>query len=242
MSIDYSIIIPAYNEEVLLPRTLSSLKHAMLSVSLCGEIIVVDNNSSDETASIAAEYGAKVVFESVNQISRARNAGAKAAAGRYFIFVDADTVVSNTLLQTALDNLTSCAGGGARVMQDEALSAMMSRFLFIWNWLSVKLKLAAGCFVYAREEGFKAIGGFSERVYASEELWFSLQLRSWGRRRHLDFRIIDEPPVISSIRKVQWYSNWRLMGMVLLLLLFPFAVRFKGLCAIWYARPDIKAR
>jgi len=241
MTIDYSIVIPAYNEEELLPRTLSSLKEAMLSVALSGEIIVTDNNSSDNTAKIAEAHGARVVFEPLNRISRARNAGAEVAAGRYFIFVDADTVVSDKLLQIALDDLESglCAGGGARVAEDKTLSGMMRSFLVTWNWVSERLKLAAGCFVYARKDGFEAIGGFSEKVYASEELWFSLYLKSWGRRRHLDFRIIDEPPVISSVRKVEWYSDWRLINIILLVLVFPLTVRFKGLCALWYRRPDM---
>jgi glycosyltransferase involved in cell wall biosynthesis len=49
----YSVIIPAYNEEVLLPATLASLNLAMGSMTHKGEIIVVDNNSTDKTKQIA---------------------------------------------------------------------------------------------------------------------------------------------------------------------------------------------
>jgi len=86
MTICYSIIIPAYNEEDWLSRTLSALDEAMGTLSLRGEVIVVDNNSSDRTPQIARQHNARVVFEPVNQISRARNTGARAAKGRYFIF------------------------------------------------------------------------------------------------------------------------------------------------------------
>ena len=49
------------------------------------EIIVVDNNSTDNTANLAA--GAQVVFEPINQIGRARNAGAAVAVGDWLLFV-----------------------------------------------------------------------------------------------------------------------------------------------------------
>ena len=55
------------------------------------ELIVCDNNSSDATPAIAAAAGARVVFEPVNQIGRARNAAAAAATGDWLVFVDADS-------------------------------------------------------------------------------------------------------------------------------------------------------
>ena len=79
MSILYSVIIPAYNEEKWLPKTLAALSKAMAEIDCPGEIIVVDNNSSDHTAEVARQSGAIVFFERVNQISRARNTGANAA-------------------------------------------------------------------------------------------------------------------------------------------------------------------
>ena len=85
----FSIIIPAYNEEKLLSDSLSKIKRSLnvfLERGHSVELIVCDNNSSDRTAEIAREAGAKVVFEPVNQISRARNTGAAAATGDYLIF------------------------------------------------------------------------------------------------------------------------------------------------------------
>lgn len=106
MVIDYSIIIPAYNEEALLANTLEVLHKTMAEIPLSGEIIVTDNNSTDRTPEIAKAVGAKVVFEPINQISRARNTGAKHAEGRYLVFIDADTLAppgpfANRLEQSA---------------------------------------------------------------------------------------------------------------------------------------------
>ncbi|MCK4423440.1 MAG: glycosyltransferase, partial [Candidatus Omnitrophica bacterium] len=72
MAVDYSVIIPAYNEEKYLPGTLAGLKESMDALpGLCGEIIVVNNNSTDRTAVIAEKSGARVIFEEHRQIARA---------------------------------------------------------------------------------------------------------------------------------------------------------------------------
>ena len=76
-----SIIIPAWNEEKYIARTIESLRQAgkVYEQQRGGtvEIIVVDNNSSDRTGAIAREHGALVVHEPVNNIGKARNSGAR---------------------------------------------------------------------------------------------------------------------------------------------------------------------
>lgn len=240
MAVDYSIIVPAYNEERWLPSTLLALQLAMEQLPLTGEVIVVDNNSTDSTAVLAAQHGARVVFEAHNQISRARNAGARNAQGRYLVFVDADTHVSPGLLATALDNLdnTKCCGGGATVEFDTDLNTAGRLGLAAWNTLSTRRKLAAGCFIYCSREAFDAVGGFSESVYASEEIWLSRRLRRWGRNRGQLFCIISDYPAHSSGRKLEWFSTWQQTGLLLLMILFPFFVRYKRLCGFWYKRPS----
>lgn len=239
MIIDYSIIIPAYNEEDYLANTLIALKEAMLQIRLEGEIIVVDNNSNDDTAKIAKEHSVKVIFESINQISRARNAGARTAQGRYLIFVDADTIIPAALLKQALNNLESgkIIGGGACIAGDMPLHFSMQMLLEFWNWISTVTHNAAGSFIYCQNNAFKDVDGFSEAVYASEEIWLSRNLKKLGKKKNLTFEIIKQPPVITSMRKIQWYSPLRIYFYVLLLTVFPFTVRIKSLCKIWYRRP-----
>ena len=73
-----SVIVPAFNEEKVLGGSLRAIRTAM-TVFEDAELIVCDNNSTDRTAAIAREAGASVVFEPLNQISRARNTGARDA-------------------------------------------------------------------------------------------------------------------------------------------------------------------
>jgi len=235
---DYSIVLPAYNEATLLPATLDHLRAAMAATPLRGEIVVCDNNSIDRTADLARAGGARVVFEPVNQISRARNSGARAARGRYLVFVDADTLVPSSLLHQALEALGSgrACGGGAAVAMEGISGGLAGRLLGLWNALSRGRRLAAGSFVFVRREAFVAVGGFSEQVYASEEIWLSRDLKRWGRTRGFEFVILDEA-VTTSGRKARWYPAPVLVAVTIGFLLCPFLVRSRRYCWLWYRRP-----
>jgi len=239
MSFAYTIVIPAYNEEACLPETLASVHAAMALVADAGEIVVVDNNSTDATAAVARANGARVVFEPVNQISRARNAGGRAAAGRWLVFLDADTLLPAGLLVRALENLRGgvIAGGGALLEMDAVLAPRLQAVVTGWTWLSRTLHWAAGSFVYCTKEGFDAVGGFSLEVYAGEEVVFSRAYQRWARARGQTFRVVEEPPVVTSSRKLKWYTPRQVIGMALLMTLCPWAVRSKRMCAFWYSRP-----
>lgn len=229
----YSVVIPAFNEGDYLSETLARLCRAMQAQEEPGEVILCDNNSSDQTAAIAQQYGAQVVFEGVNQISRARNRGAAAASGRFLVFLDADTWLEPEHLSEALRRLgQDHAGGGALVALDQA----QVDFAWAWNRFSLATRLVAGCFFWMRKEAYEDLGGFSEAVYASEEIWFARRLKRWARRRGLKFAIL-RTPVTTSNRKAQWFSKGRHLGLVLMLLVFPFAVRYRRLMGFWYDRP-----
>lgn len=237
MTVAYSVIVPAYNEQAWLDASLPALKKAMETVDVPGEIIVVDNNSSDRTAAVARQHGARVVFEPINQISRARNAGAKCARGAYLVFLDADTLLPPELLHSVLDKLRSgnCCGGGALVVMDHAIPWYTRWILLGWNSIAVRWKLAAGCFIYCLREGFDAVGGFSQRVFASEEIWFSRSLCRWGRTRGMAFEVLREPRVVTSARKMQDHPL-RNLAAFCFILMFPLAVRFRRLSRLWYYR------
>jgi glycosyltransferase involved in cell wall biosynthesis len=244
MPTDFSIVIPAYDEEEFLHRALGSARAAARAAAddlgMTGEVVVVDNNSRDRTAEVARAGGADVVvFEPVNQISRARNAGARVAQGSYLVFLDADTVLPAALLTRALSALrggTLC-GGGVRIDSDEPFPWLVRRLLALWNRLSLRRQLAAGSFVFCRRDAFEAVGGFDEKVYAGEEVWLSLRLRRWGRERGMAFQVFDGPPVQTSARKGRWFGGGTLGLQLLVLTLFPWATRFRWLCWTWYRRP-----
>jgi glycosyltransferase involved in cell wall biosynthesis len=236
---DFSIIIPAYNEADELPATLRAVRRALNMQSARGEVIVVDNNSTDATAEAARQCGVdQVVFEPVNQIARARNAGGREALGAHLIFVDADTRVSGELLAESLRRMTGGdVGGGAVIRFEGEISAVGHFAIALWERISRLTKTAAGSFVFCRKEAFDAVGGFDQSLYAGEELRFSRRLKTWGRPQGQGFRIITDWPAKTSARKLEWYSSLRILGWMCFLMLFPFAVRWRRLCGFWYRRP-----
>ena len=85
----FSVVVPAFNEQECLGACLTSL--AAQDYPGPFEIVVVDNNSTDRTASIAAAAGATVVFEAERGVCQARQRGTEAARGEIIVSTDADT-------------------------------------------------------------------------------------------------------------------------------------------------------
>ena len=220
-----SVVVPAFNEEKLLSRCLSSIRTAFaasMKQALLHEVIVVDNNSTDRTAAIAGEAGVQVVFEPVNQISRARNAGGLRATGDWLLFIDADSILTSG----SVDDLVACigrgdsAGGGSIIdfldgpVQSHAAAVCFNAFMRVTCW-------AAGSFVFCRADAFRDVGGFSTEVYAGEEIFFSRALKRWARDHGLRMTILARHPHRSSARKLRLYSLREQVELLLRSLFFP---------------------
>jgi len=199
------------------------------------QLIVVDNNSTDHTADLAQAAGASVVFEPINQISRARNAGANASDASMYVFIDADSHIDAPLLQSALDAMehNNQIGGGACIRGDR--TPVLSARLGIngWNWISRTFKLAAGGFAFVRAEAFNELGGFTLKRYAGEELALSRSLRRMGKQRGMGFHIITEHTIKTSLRKLDWYSSSQLVRQLFIALL-PGTMGSRRFMGTWY--------
>ena len=225
-----SFIVPAHNEERLLGSTLDALNAAARAIGQPHEVLVVDDASTDRTAATARERGARVVSVNLRHISAVRNAGAAASTGDYLIFVDADTLVDQSVVAAALRALDGGAvGGGANVRWD-GVRPRWARIaeVFTMFWMRVA-RLAAGCFIFCTREAFDAVGGFDERVFASEELFLSRGLKRQGR-----FVLLREF-VVTSGRKFRTYSPREMFLMVRALGWRPWrALRERERLGLWY--------
>jgi glycosyltransferase involved in cell wall biosynthesis len=232
-----SVVVPAFNEERLLAQTLAHVGAGMEILARRGwssELIVCDNNSTDRTAEIARAAGARVVFEPVNQISRARNAGAAAASGDWLLFVDADCSPNPALFQDMLERIETqrCVGGGSTVTLPGAPLAVRA-WVGGWNAFSRTMKWAAGSFLFCEGAAFRAVGGFSEELYAAEEIDFSRRLKA--RYQDREFVILHRHPLATSGRKAELYS-WRehLAFMWRMLTAGRRTLRSREACSVWY--------
>jgi glycosyltransferase involved in cell wall biosynthesis len=202
-----TFVVPAYNEERYLAATLASIHAAAREVGEPYEIVVANDDSTDATALLAAQGGARVIDVKKRQIAGARNAGARTASGDMLVFVDADTHVSGALVKEALVALRSGAvGGGARVAFTQDVPPWVRVFMVVFTLIYFNLgRWAAGCFVFCTRAAFEAAGGFDEGTYAGEEIHFSRALKRLGR-----FVIVREW-VRTSPRKVENRTFWEMM-------------------------------
>ncbi len=205
-----SVIVPAFNEERLLPETLSSIRSAAEAFAARGwssELIVCDNNSTDRTAELARAGGARVVFEPFNQIARARNAGAAAASGDWLVFIDADSRPSRELFDGVAAEIEDgrCLAGGSTVELDTD-RAIVRLFAAFWNALSRICKWGAGSFVFCETAAFREAGRFSDALYAGEEIDLFRRLKRLARSKGRGVVILSEHPLRTSDRKMRLYS------------------------------------
>ena len=234
-----SIIVPAFNEEKLIARSLRRIKAATDAFSSLGwesEIIVCDNNSTDRTAEKARAADATVVFEPMNQISRARNKGASEATGDWLVFVDADSYPSRELFADLALVIQSgrCLGGGAVVKMDRAVG-WTRLFIPLWNGISRLNRWAAGSFVFCEATVFRALGGFSQELYAAEELEFSNRLKKLALKRKKKVIILHRHPLVTSARKAHLYSLREHLGMLLRTLRHRGEnLKDRSSCTLWY--------
>ena len=205
-----SIVVPAFNEERLLGASLAQIEIAAGAFNRIGwetELIVCDNNSTDRTAEIARAAGATVVFEPVNQIARARNAGAAAATGDWLIFVDADSHPNAELFADVAEQIKSgkCLAGGVTVRLDEKLF-VAGGITRLWNCASRSLKLLAGSFIFVETAVFRKVGGFSNELFVAEELELSKRLKQFAREQGRGIVILHRHPLVTSARKMRLYT------------------------------------
>ena len=99
-----SIIIPTYNEERNIKRTLKALCNQTLDRKLY-EVIVVDGKSEDATVGIAKKFADKIILQNSDGIAAARNEGAANAEGKIIVTTDADTIPPRDWLEHILNDL-----------------------------------------------------------------------------------------------------------------------------------------
>ncbi|HKP92107.1 MAG TPA: glycosyltransferase family 2 protein [Thermoleophilaceae bacterium] len=181
---EVSVIVPVRNGADSLPPLLESIRAQTLARERF-EVVVVDNDSSDGTAEVAAAHGARVVEEPVANRSRARNRGAAAAQARLYAFTDADCVADPGWLEALL----ACAGRAPLVAGEVELRVSeqpnaIERFEALWRfgqsaWVDQGWAATANLLVEA--EAFEAIGGFdSSWRHIGEDVDFCWRARDAG--------------------------------------------------------------
>jgi glycosyltransferase involved in cell wall biosynthesis len=235
-----SVVLPAFNEEKLLPAALTAVREAAAAFTARGwewECVVCDNNSTDGTAAVARAGGATVVFEPVNQIGRARDAGARVATGEWLVFIDADSTPSAGLFAAIAERVASgrALGGGSTVALEPGTPRYARFVCGLWNLWSRLAGWAAGSCVWVEAAAFRAAGGFGTEYYAGEEVFLSRRLKTLARRSGRRFVILADHPLRTSSRKLKLYTLTE-AGRFFFRMLFTAgrAAKRPENCEIWY--------
>jgi len=211
-----SIIIPAYNEEKYIQKTIESLRAQKYYPM---EIIVVVNGSRDKTFEIAERYADKVLdFSSPLGVCVARNKGAKIAKGDIFIFLDADSQLSENAIEEIVQSvgentLGSCVGRADNNTLREKL------FFLLRNWIH-RLKIYKGVIavLFCHRNIFEKINGFDEGRTIGEYNDFIKKALAKGGK----YKLLTNCYVITSLRRYEkkgyfkvifFWARWRIVSL-----------------------------
>lgn len=172
-----SFIVPARDEEDFIESCLDSIKAQQTDRSY--EIIVVDGRSTDNTVDKAKAAGATVIEQDEGRIGAGRDLGAQQAAGDWYVFIDADTVVEEAYLDTMLRFIEEheLVGASARCRMPGIRSKIMQGSI---NHVLARLPrpVLPGFNIVVESEAYHAVDGFSD--VPNEDTDFSRRLAAYG--------------------------------------------------------------
>jgi glycosyltransferase involved in cell wall biosynthesis len=207
-----SFVVPAYNEEKHLARTLTAIIAETRKAGCAAEVIVVNNASTDRTAELAASFPeVTVVDEPVKGLVQARRAGFLRARGELIANVDADTIITDGWLTCVLAEFRRHPGlvalSGPYVYYDVSKSARVAvRAFYVMGYgfyvlnrfvLRVGSMLQGGNFV-VRRTAMEEIGGYNPLFsFYGEDTDLARRLNAVGAVK-FTFRL----PALSSGRRL----------------------------------------
>jgi len=190
---DISIIIPAYNEEENILKTLYSLSQTTTRHSI--EVIVVNNNSKDKTEELIKLCGLICINEQRQGITIARNAGLAVAKGQYIMNADADTIYPASWIDEMINPLIHNEDVALTYGRFSFIPEKTPRLLYFFyeylsdfnRYINKRYKEEAlnvyGFNSACRREQCIAVNGFTHPAGTNEDGWLAVKLGKAGYGR-----------------------------------------------------------
>lgn len=169
-----SVIVPCYNQGVLLAETLESVMQQFYKDWEC---IIVNDGSTDSTKEIAKQWVSKDDrFKFVNQsnlgVSAARNTGIKSSKGRLVLCLDADDLISKDYIQLAIEAFLNNTKLSLVYSEAEKFGEQTGK----WDLPEFSLQRIAESNIifnaaFFKKEDWEQIGGFDENMKEGLEDW-----------------------------------------------------------------------
>ena len=183
-----TIVIPAYNEEKYIGRTLESTKKLDKN-GWDVDVLVIDGDSTDNTADVAKSFGARIKHEPHKGIGFARQHGIKHAEGDIIAFTDADTIVPKNWLRQHVEILQKpgvvFSYGTYRVADGyfpyyHYVNYVQPHVLWWLHYVFGK-PVAAGQNLAFWKEKALSVGGFDENIRVMEDTDLAIRMRKAGK-------------------------------------------------------------
>lgn len=205
-----SVIVPVHNGAVTIERCLRALR---ARAGANTEIIVVDDDSSDQSAAIARHFGAAVISNTDRRgPAAARNAGVERATGEIFFFVDSDVIVRNTTIDQVrriFDEHPELAAVFGSYDSEPQAQDFVSQYKNLFHHFTHQhartesRSFWAGCGAI-RRAAFKAVGGFDEKQFpraSTEDIEMGMRLSRAGYAVRLEKTL-----QVKHLKKWGWLS------------------------------------
>jgi glycosyltransferase involved in cell wall biosynthesis len=183
-----SFIIPCYNEEKYIKDCIRSIKIEASSCLYNYEIIVVDNNCTDNTADIAAQEGAIVVSEKQKGVVFARQKGYEIAMYDLIANIDADSRLCKGWVETALyhiEKLHVVAVTGPLVYDDVSTTMrIMTKMYYYLAWFSNKYigVFLQGGNALIKKSALDKVNGYDTSIaFYGEDTMTAKRLQEFGK-------------------------------------------------------------
>jgi glycosyltransferase involved in cell wall biosynthesis len=203
-----TVVVPTLNMERTLARCLNSIRAQTYSYV---ELVVVDNSSTDRTTVIACGH-ADVVTTYGPERSAQRNYGWRISSGEYVVFIDADMVLTDSIVADVVDAFSTDRGLGALVIPELAIG---EGFLARCRALEKRLYLGDGRVEAARafpRGVLEEVDGYDEELTAFEDWELPDRVRAAGYRvgRVPSVVMHDEGRISlrAAFRKKRYYGHW----------------------------------
>ena len=200
---DVSVIIPAYNEEKYIERTLKSLK---IQTHPNIEIIVVCNGCTDKTKEISSNYTIKIISLKEKNVSKSRNSGADSATGEFLVFLDADTilmpdVISNIIKQLNKEHYYGTVSGKSELnkLQCRLYSKMKNIINTFYPW--------SNGLIFCRKEDFVKTNGFDPEFHHGELKLFYNEISKYAK-----YKKLNSTYIITSQRRIESWGIKKILG------------------------------
>lgn len=207
-----SVIVPVYNAEKTIERTISAL---IAQTFLDFEVLLIDNGSIDRTSEICLKYQQidkrfRYIYTEQKGVSNARNIGLECAEGIYICFCDADDIPAENMLQVMLEDMeqyqTDCVMCNYYTERDECKSSFPFETNIILDSKMIRMKMIPAMF--ACKAGVTAVWGtvwrcifkksliqdikleFDTRLTFAEDLCFVIEYFSFAKKIYIEDKVL----------------------------------------------------